>query len=132
MPTERDPLQFACVVGARIRSLVTEHRDIEGCDGIGVVVPGMVERASMTVLHAPMLGWRNVPLGEPLAAVTGLPVQIESSGRACVSTGIRPTSLAAACAMKCAASLLTNISPRTTISPLTPCPNKCRLFSHTP
>ena len=54
------------------------------CEGIGVVVPGMVERSTMQVLHAPTLGWRNVNLREPLAAATGLAVQIENSGRACV------------------------------------------------
>ena len=37
----------------------------------------------MRVLHAPTLGWRNVDLREGLAAATGLPVQIENSGRAC-------------------------------------------------
>jgi predicted NBD/HSP70 family sugar kinase len=37
---------------------------------------------TMRVLHAPTLGWRNVDLREPLAAATGLPVQIENSGRA--------------------------------------------------
>jgi hypothetical protein len=31
----------------------------------------------------PTLGWRNVDLREGLAAATGLPVQIENSGRAC-------------------------------------------------
>ena len=48
-----------------------------------MVVPGMVEHSTMRVLHAPTLGWRNVNLREPLAAATGLPVQIENSGRAC-------------------------------------------------
>ncbi len=43
----------------------------------------MVEHSTMRVLHAPTLGWRNVNLREPLAAATGLPVQIENSGRAC-------------------------------------------------
>jgi predicted NBD/HSP70 family sugar kinase len=43
----------------------------------------MVEHSTMRVLHAPTLGWRNVDLREPLAAATGLPVQIENSGRAC-------------------------------------------------
>ena len=37
----------------------------------------------MRVLHAPTLGWRDVDLRDPLAAATGLPVQIENSGRAC-------------------------------------------------
>ena len=48
-----------------------------------MVVPGMVEHSTMRVLHAPTLGWRNVDLRDALAAATGLPVQIENSGRAC-------------------------------------------------
>src|SRR5918994_411441 len=50
---------------------------------IGVVVPGMVDRSGTRVLFAPRLGWRDVPLQEPLAAATGLPVVIENSGKAC-------------------------------------------------
>jgi predicted NBD/HSP70 family sugar kinase len=84
LPTLRDPQELARVLATRIAALVAEHPDIEACDGIGVVVPGMVERSTLTVLHAPTLGWRNVSLGEPLAAASGLPVEIESSGRACV------------------------------------------------
>jgi len=84
LPTLRDPQELARVLATRIAALVAEHPDVEACDGIGVVVPGMVQRSTLTVLHAPMLGWRNVSLGEPLAAASGLPVEIESSGRACV------------------------------------------------
>jgi predicted NBD/HSP70 family sugar kinase len=43
----------------------------------------MVERKTMRVLHAPTLGWRNVDLHGALVAATGLPVQMENSGRAC-------------------------------------------------
>lgn len=82
-PTVRDPKELVAILAARIRSLVAEHRDIDGCEGIGVVVPGMVEHSTMRVLHAPTLGWRNVDLRDPLAAATGVPVQIENSGRAC-------------------------------------------------
>ncbi len=83
MPTERDPRKLARVVARRITALLAEHSEIEACDGIGVVVPGMVERSSMTVLHAPTLGWRNISLGAPIAAASGLPVVVESAGRAC-------------------------------------------------
>jgi predicted NBD/HSP70 family sugar kinase len=43
----------------------------------------MVEHATMRVLHAPTLGWRNVDIAEPLSLATGLRVQVENSGRAC-------------------------------------------------
>ena len=83
--TVRDPQKLAASIGSRVLSLVADHPDVEGCEGIGVVVPGMIDRSTSTVLHAPTLGWRNVSLREPLATATGIDdVQIESSGRACV------------------------------------------------
>jgi predicted NBD/HSP70 family sugar kinase len=82
-PTVRDPKALVETLAARIKALLAEHPEVDACDGIGVVVPGMVEHSTMTVLHAPTLGWRNVNLREPLLAATGLSVQIENSGRAC-------------------------------------------------
>jgi N-acetylglucosamine repressor len=81
--TITDPNQLVAAMAARMKRLLADHPDVDACQGIGVVVPGMVEHASMRVLHAPTLGWRNVELREPLMAATGLPVQIENSGRAC-------------------------------------------------
>ncbi|MGE5816290.1 MAG: ROK family transcriptional regulator [Acidobacteriota bacterium] len=81
--TEREPRQLVTNLARRIKALRAEHPEIDACDGIGGVVPGMVEHSTMRVLHAPTLGWRNVDLREPLAAATGLPVQVENSGRAC-------------------------------------------------
>ncbi len=66
-----------------MRRLLAEHGAAAACEGIGVVVPGMVEHSTMRVLHAPTLGWRDVDLREPLAAATGLRVEVENSGRAC-------------------------------------------------
>ncbi len=82
--TPRDPKAFVHELADRIRLLQAEHPDISSIEGLGVVVPGMVERSTMQILHAPTLGWRNVHLREPLATATGLAVQIENSGRACV------------------------------------------------
>ena len=82
-PTVRDPKAFVSTLAGRIKALLAEHPDASGCEGIGVVVPGMVEHLTMRVLHAPTLGWRDVDLREGLAAATSLRVQIENSGRAC-------------------------------------------------
>jgi predicted NBD/HSP70 family sugar kinase len=82
-PTVRDPKELIDALAGRIKRLLADHKEVDACEGIGVVVPGMVEHSTMRVLHAPTLGWRNVNLREPLAAATGLPVQIENSGRAC-------------------------------------------------
>jgi predicted NBD/HSP70 family sugar kinase len=82
-PSVRDPKALVSTVARRIKSVLAEHPDIDVCEGIGVVVPGMVEHSTMRVLHAPTLGWRNVDLRDALAAATGVSVQIENSGRAC-------------------------------------------------
>jgi predicted NBD/HSP70 family sugar kinase len=84
MPTAQDPRKFVAALAARIRQLLQAHEKSAGkCQGIGVVVPGMVEPGTGTVLHAPTLGWRNVDLRSRLAAATGFPVHVENSGRAC-------------------------------------------------
>ena len=43
----------------------------------------MVDQRTGLILNAPALGWRGVAIRDQLAAATGLPVQIENSGRAC-------------------------------------------------
>lgn len=83
LPTERDPLRLVKSLATRIAQLVADHPQIDECMAIGVAVPGMVERPSMRVLHAPTLGWRDVDLRDMLAKATKLPVEIENSGRAC-------------------------------------------------
>lgn len=82
-PTARDPKTLVATLAKRIKHLLADHPEVDGCEGIGVVVPGMVEQSTMQVLHAPTLGWRNVNIRDSLAAATGLPVQVENSGRAC-------------------------------------------------
>jgi predicted NBD/HSP70 family sugar kinase len=83
-PTSQNPQKLVADLAARIKGLLGERRGADVCEGVGVVVPGMVEHSTMKVLHAPTLGWRNVNLRDPLSAAVGLPVQIENSGRACV------------------------------------------------
>jgi N-acetylglucosamine repressor len=83
MPTQSDPKALVPALARRIKLLLAEHHQIDSCEGLGVAVPGMVEHSTMRVIHAPTLGWRNVDLRDALAAMTGLPVQIENSGRAC-------------------------------------------------
>jgi N-acetylglucosamine repressor len=83
MPTRREPKAVIEALAHRIKKLLADHPEVDTCAGVGVVVPGMVEHATMRVLHAPTLGWRDVDLRAGLSAATGLPVQIENSGRAC-------------------------------------------------
>ena len=83
LPTERDPKKLVKALAGRIKQMLADHGQIDECTGIGVAVPGMVERPSMRVLNAPTLGWHDVDLREMLARATALPVEIENSGRVC-------------------------------------------------
>ncbi len=83
LATERDPQRLVQSLSTRIAQLLADHPQIDECLGIGVAVPGMVERPSMRVLHAPTLGWRDVDLRDLLAKATRFPVELENSGRAC-------------------------------------------------
>ncbi|HEX2095701.1 MAG TPA: ROK family protein [Longimicrobiaceae bacterium] len=68
---------------ARIQRLLRTHGSAGECEGIGLVVPGMVDRRTGRVLHAPQLGWHDVEIRDSLAAATGLPVYIENAPIAC-------------------------------------------------
>lgn len=48
----------------------------------GVAVAAQVDPARGTVLYAPNLRWRNVPLGPRLARALGVPVAVENDARA--------------------------------------------------
>lgn len=82
-PTQRDPRKFVADLAKRVKAILLEHKDLGRCQGVGVVVPGMVESGAGRVLLAPNLGWRDVELRDPIAAALGLKVQIENSGKAC-------------------------------------------------
>ena len=75
--------EFIKDLGARIRRMLKTHGAASNCEGVGVVVPGMVDHRTGRILNAPTLRWREVDIRDRLAAATGLPVQVENSGRAC-------------------------------------------------
>jgi N-acetylglucosamine repressor len=66
-----------------VNALLKKHKAAELCEGIGIVVPGMADREAGRVISAPLLGWRDVEIGPPVAKATGLPVVVESAGKAC-------------------------------------------------
>ena len=75
--------EFVKDLAARVRKLLKRQGLGAKCEGIGVVVPGMVDQRTGRILNAPALGWRGVDIRARLAAATGLPVHVENSGRAC-------------------------------------------------
>jgi predicted NBD/HSP70 family sugar kinase len=53
------------------------------CEGVGLVVPGMVDRRLGRIVYAPRLGWRDVELRHALGARLGIPVRVEAAPIAC-------------------------------------------------
>ena len=78
-----EPAALVEELGMRVERLLAAHGAVGGCEGIGLVVPGMVDRETGRVWNAPQLGWKDVEVRGALAARTGLPVQIENAPVAC-------------------------------------------------
>jgi predicted NBD/HSP70 family sugar kinase len=55
--------------------LLAEELDLKAA-AVGVSVPGVVRRSDGFVHEAPNLRWRDVPLGDRLTAVLGVPVRV--------------------------------------------------------
>ncbi len=81
--TPATPDELVQALALRIRRLVDAHAASGECQGIGLVVPGMVDRATGKLVNAPTLGWRNVDLRRALQEAVGIPVQIERDAVAC-------------------------------------------------
>ena len=74
--------EFVKDLAGRIRKLLKTHGLGVRCEGIGLVVPGMVDQRTGKILNAPGLGWRDVDIRTKLSGAIGLSVHIENSGRA--------------------------------------------------
>jgi predicted NBD/HSP70 family sugar kinase len=82
-PTPPHAGRFVKTLGARIRRLLEDHKELGRCEGIGMGVSGMVDATGTCISFAPRLGWRDLPLRDLVAKETGLAVHIENSARAC-------------------------------------------------
>ena len=90
--TELDPQKFVKSLGKRVREIVDTKLEASNCEGIGIVVPGMLDRKSSVVIHAPTHGWRDVNLLTPLEnEFEGIAVHLENSGKACALSQIWAT-----------------------------------------
>ena len=81
--TRFGPEELLDELAIRVRRLLRTHAAEGRCEGIGMVIPGMVDRRSGRVLNAPQLGWRDVQVRAGLATRTGLPVHVENAPAAC-------------------------------------------------
>jgi predicted NBD/HSP70 family sugar kinase len=67
-----------------IERLLAVHPEVGECQGIGVVIAGLVDPDHGRLRNAPTLGWRNVDIKAPLEAALKRPVLVENSVKACV------------------------------------------------
>ncbi len=81
--TPRDPAALVASVAERVAALRDAHASVGRCEGVGVVVPGLVDPRTGRVLRAPQLGWRDVDVRDALADRLGLPVWVENAPVAC-------------------------------------------------
>jgi predicted NBD/HSP70 family sugar kinase len=81
--TPLSPPDLVAELVRRVGRLVEVNGPVGECEGIGLVVPGMVDRGTGTVLNAPTLGWRDVDLRGALSAELALPVHIDRDSVAC-------------------------------------------------
>ena len=79
--TPERPEALANELATRVNAVLRSHAS--ECQGIGIVVPGMVDRRTGRVLYAPRLGWRNAHVTDVIVDQTTLPVYVESAPIAC-------------------------------------------------
>jgi predicted NBD/HSP70 family sugar kinase len=78
-----DPKLLVETLTARIRRLLETHGAAQSCEGVGVVVGGMVDPRTGRVLNSPQLGWHDVDFAEDLSKALGLRVAVENAPKAC-------------------------------------------------
>lgn len=81
-PTQLSPDVLVDELVVRVKRLLRDHA-VPECEGIGIVVPGMIHRRTGQILNSPQLGWRGVEIRERLAEGTGMRVFIENAPIAC-------------------------------------------------
>ena len=85
--TPQHPAELARQLVAHVDEILAGRKNTAGepatCHGIGIVVPGMVDRRSGQILYAPRLGWRDVQLRDAVREHVDAPVSVESAPIAC-------------------------------------------------
>lgn len=81
--TITDVERLVAELAARIERLLRVYGGKGHCEGIGLVVSGIVDQLTGRVLNAPQLGWQDVDIRGPLEKAAGLPTFIENAAISC-------------------------------------------------
>jgi predicted NBD/HSP70 family sugar kinase len=87
LPTPADPKVAVESLVARIERLLHSCGD-KKVEGVGISLPGRVERGSERLVFAPNLKWTEFDIREPVEKATGLDVEIENAANACVLAAV--------------------------------------------
>lgn len=91
-PTELNPQNFVKTLGKYVRKYLNSELKMSACEGIGIVIPGMLDRESGFILNAPTLGWRDIRLRDALKIeFENIEIHLENSGKACALSQIWTT-----------------------------------------
>ena len=82
MVTGTDPQRFVSELSRRLGEIIKAHPGMD-FEGIGVAVPGRVDRDSQKLAFAPNLGWVGLDLKTSLERATHLPVELENAANVC-------------------------------------------------
>jgi predicted NBD/HSP70 family sugar kinase len=81
-PKEHDARSVVNHVAAAVHELQSQvERSGQRVLGVGVGVPGVVERGQDVYVHAPSIGWNAVPLAQLLRAQLELPLFVENGAK---------------------------------------------------
>lgn len=87
MATPSDPKAAIAGLVARIERLLRSCGD-KKVEGIGISLPGRVEKASEKLVFAPNLKWTEFDIRGPIEKATGLEVELENAANACVLAAV--------------------------------------------
>lgn len=82
LPTASQPDAFVRDLCRQLQAFLRAYPRLV-CEGIGITVPGGVDRLRQRLVAAPNLGWRDVDLKGPVEQATGIAVELENAANAC-------------------------------------------------
>lgn len=80
--TEANSATFLADLGEEIASQLTANFRRGRLAGVGVSVPGLVDRTDGCLVRSPNLGWSDVPIASILGSKLNLPVHVENDANA--------------------------------------------------
>ncbi len=87
METTPDPAQMLAWLIDAIQRIIAGCRG-KKVEGIGISLPGRFDPHTDRLVFAPNLQWSDVDLRSPIAAATGLEVEMENAANACVLAAV--------------------------------------------